>query len=485
MKSIIFTGYENSRGLERTSGPYRIATVLRQHDWDVEVIDFFYRWELDQLKSLILSRSPLKWIGFSCTWINYSSDKTQQTMIDFLKWMKNEYPEIKILAGGQNPNIGLKIYDDVDYIINGFGENAVLEVLKYIFGNGKIKGIPRNKGWYVDANSFYPAWPIRDLTVEYEDRDFISQGETLSLELSRGCKFACSFCNFPILGVKEDTTRDIGLLEKELKYNYEKWGINNYQLADETVNDRDEKLIKLSNLVKKLDFDPNFNGFIRADLLISRPQQMEMLVDSRIWGHFYGVESFNHDTGKLIGKGMDPNRVKEGLLTIKDYFYKNLNLYRGTISLIYGLPKETKESILTSLDWLEKNWKDQSVVAFAMNISSDGKKSEIDNDPSKYGYKILGKEKRKLYTRHSYFSGEMVLWENEHMTINDAIELSDLQRKRMSPEYPDGWHLWSLMSLTDINTAISLNDSTDHITKELISKSNEIKDRYIQRKLSL
>lgn len=485
MKSIIFTGYENSRGLERTSGPYRIATVLRQHDWDVEIIDFFYRWDLDQLKSLIRSRSPLKWIGFSCTWINYSSDKTQQTMIDFLKWIKNEYPDIKILAGGQNPNIGLKIYDDVDYIINGFGENAVLEVLKYIFSNGKIKGIPRNKGWYVDANSFYPAWPIRDLTVEYEDRDFISPGETLSLEISRGCKFACSFCNFPVLGVKEDTTRDIDLLEKELKHNYQEWGITNYQIADETFNDRDEKIGKLSKLVDKLDFQPNFNAFIRADILISRPQQLELLAGARVWGHFYGIESFNHDTGKLIGKGMHPDKIKEGLLSTKDFFTKKINRYRGTISLIYGLPKETKDSILDALKWLSDNWRDQSVISFAMNLSTEGKKSAIDESYEKYGYKILGKEKRNLYTRHSYFSNDLVLWENENMNIDDAITLADEQRKIMSPEYLDDWQLWSLLSLTDIDTALSLNDETDHITKELIVKSNKIKDRYIEQKLSL
>lgn len=485
MKSIIFTGYENSRGLERTSGPYRIATVLRQEGWDVEVVDFFYRWNLDQLKELMRSRKNIDWIGFSCTWINYSKSTTHQMMLDFLIWIRETYPHIKILAGGQNPSLRLPIYDKVDYIISGFGEHAVKEVLKYIYSNGNVKGIPRNNGWYVDANAFYPAWPIKDLSVEYEDRDFISQGETLSLELSRGCKFACSFCNFPVLGVKEDTTRDMDLLSAEVRHNYDRWGITNYQIADETLNDREEKLIKLGDLVESLDYDLNFNAFIRGDILFAKPQQLELLARARVWGHFYGIETFNHETGKIIGKGMNPERIKAGLLATKDYFNTHVGRYRGTISLIYGLPKETPETILSALDWLEDNWRDQSVISFAMNLSVDGKLSAIDENCEKYGYKILGTEKRKLYTRHSYFSGDLVLWENEYMNINDAIGLADLQRQRMNPELLDDWQLWSMMSLTDIDIALTLSDDTKPLTDSLIIKADNIKLDYIEKKLSL
>jgi radical SAM superfamily enzyme YgiQ (UPF0313 family) len=485
MKAIIFTGYENSRGLERTSGPYRIATVLRNEGWDIEVIDFFYRWNLDQLKTLMQSRDNISWIGFSCTWINYSKSATHQLMEDFLTHVKELYPHIKILAGGQNPSLNLPIYNKVDYVISGFGEYAVTEVLNHIYKGGNIKGIPRNNGWYVDANSFYPAWPVADLSVEYEDRDFISQGETLSLELSRGCKFACSFCNFPVLGVKEDTTRDMELLRTEIQNNYDRWGITNYQLADETLNDRDEKLEKLGDLVESLDFKLNFNAFIRGDILFSKPHQLELLARARVWGHFYGIETFNHPTGKLIGKGMHPDKIKEGLLATKEYFYKHVGRYRGTVSLIYGLPKETKESILSALDWLEEHWKDQSVISFAMNLSITGKLSTIDEDCEKYGYRILGTENRKLYTRHSYFSGDLVLWENDNMNIDDAISLADLQRRRMNPELLDDWQLWSMLSLTDVDTALTLSDDTEDFTDQLLLVADGIKNQYIEKKLAI
>ena len=488
MKGIIFTGYERSGGIERVGGAYRIATILRNHGWDIEVIDFFYHWNIDQLKNLIELRnanSKIMWVGFSATWINYSSENVQKMLIDFLHYIKINHPDIKTIAGGQNPSIHFSFYDDIDYIIAGFGEIAIVEVLKYIYGNGKIKGIPRKKGWYVDANAFYQAWPIDDLTIDYEERDFVSPNETLSIEFSRGCKFACDFCNFPVLGVKEDTTRELSLLEKELKRNYDRFGVTNYQVADETFNDRDEKLVKIGNIVKKLDFEPNFNAFIRADILISRPQQMEMLANAGVWGHYYGIETFNHQTGKTVGKGMNPEKIKEGLLKIEDYFLNSIKKYRGTVSLIYGLPHETKDTILNALDWLCKNWNRQSVIAFPLNINLTGKLSKIDENYHKYGYNIMAQEKRELYNRHNFFANDLTIWENENMNMYDAIHLVDHQIKNFLPGFVDCWKLFSLIPVADsIEHALALVESNDEQI-ELVKRSLRLKDLYIEKKLSI
>lgn len=499
MHAIIFTGYERSGGIERVSGAYRIATILRREGWEVEVIDFFYTWGIDELKELIKIRNQKKkidWVGLSATWLNYSSDRVQQNMIELLEYIKSEYPDIITLAGGQNPSTHFPMYDNIDYIISGFGEVAIIAVLKYLYGNGpRLKGIPRKKGWFIDANAFYQAWPISDLSVEYLPTDYIYPNETLALEFSRGCKFACTFCNFPVLGVKEDTTRDLVSLEDELKRNYNLYGVTNYQVADETLNDRDEKLAKIGKIANTIGFELNFNAFIRGDILFSRPQQLELLAEARVWGHYYGIETFNHETGKLIGKGMHPDKIKAGLLKTRDYFYEKVGRYRGTISLIYGLPKETKESVLSGIDWLCENWNDQSVVAFPLNISLTGKKSTLDENYAKYGYTIMKQEKRELYNRHNFFANDLTIWENENMNMYDAIELVNTQLKRFQPGYCDSWKLFALLPLTDsIDEALLLNEANavDETGKKhwpphqdhLRNKANDMKKEYIRKKLS-
>jgi hypothetical protein len=261
-----------------------------------------------------------------------------------------------------------------------------------------------------------------------------------------------------------------------------------------------------------LSFKPNFNAFIRGDILFSRPQQLELLAEARVWGHYYGIETFNHETGKAIGKGMHPDKIKQGLLDTRDYFHNhNEGYYRGTVSLIYGLPKETPESILSGLDWLCNNWSDQNVIAFPLNLSLTGKKSKLDENYEKYGYSIMGQEKRELYNRHNFFSNDLTIWENQYMNMYDAIELVDKEIKDFKPGYLDCWKLFSMMPLTDsIEEALMLNESesqTDisHMgvnsgltnrtetfvkinnpTQEpLRRKARTIKDQYIQNKLGL
>lgn len=487
MYAIIFTGYETSSGLERVSGAYRIATILRREGWDVEVVDFFYHWNLEQLKELIKLRHEqhgIDWLGFSCTWLNYSSFPVQDNLVNLLSHVKSEYPEIVTIAGGQNPSLHFPFYNDIDWVISGFAEVAIIEVLKQIYGNGRIIGTPRKNGWYVDANTFYKAWPISDLTIDYEPRDFLYPNETLGIEFSRGCKFSCAFCNFPVLGVKEDTTRDLNLLELELKRNYDNYGIQNYCAADETFNDREEKIIKIGNIVKNIGFEINLNAFIRADILFSKPQQLDMLSEARVWGHYYGIETMNHETGKLIGKGMHPDKIKEGLLKTKEHFYKTLGRYRGTVSLIFGLPKESKESILSTIDWLANNWSDQNVLAFPLNLSLTGNKSKLDENYEKYGYKILSQERRsRLSTRHNFFANDLTVWENEHMNLYDAIDLVDKQLAGHAPGALDNWSAWSLFPIDNIDNVLALGQKSDLSILE--RKVKEIKDNYITSKLSL
>jgi hypothetical protein len=112
MYAMIFTGYETSNGLERVTGAHRIATTLRQKGWDIEVMDFFYMWELDQLKEIVRIRNqkePIQWIGFSCTWLVYLQPKSRQILLDFLQHIKEEYPHIKTIAGGQNHSLHLSL----------------------------------------------------------------------------------------------------------------------------------------------------------------------------------------------------------------------------------------------------------------------------------------------------------------------------------------------------------------------------------------
>lgn len=429
----------------RSPGCYRISHILRQNNWDIEVLDFFNYCDDERLNEFFTSRitKDTKFIGISFLFSAWS-----QKLHNLCTMIKTTFPHIHIISGG---NVNLKghtfnefgdISKLVDYHLQGWSEIAVLVLLKYLYSNGpKPKYLIGHKTKTIPANTFYPAFPMKDLSIIYEDRDFILEDEWLGIEFSRGCKFACSFCDFPIIGVKEDHTVDVESFQYQVRDAYDRFGVKNYTVADETFNDTTEKITKYADGVEQLNFTPTFNGFIRADLLISRPKDREELLRMNFLCHFYGVETFNHQSGKAVGKGMHPDKMKQGLLDIKKYFLtSNRKIYRGTISLILGLPYETIDTLSDTFDWANKNWIDQSILYWILGIPNGDLdiKSKLSNEYAKYNYRHITPEDETKYdpafvkefyevVKNRVVSGtgpaEQMMWKNDNMNIFDAYTI--------------------------------------------------------------
>ena len=431
--------------LRRPTGPYRIASFLREHEWDTEVIEYACEFTLEELKELTKARVTSKtvFIGFS-SFFSYWEDKIDQ----YIEWVKITYPTIAIIVGGQSkPRIKTTL---VDYYIHGYAEYAILELVKYIIGTSGVK-IAFDPAFFgskkvISANQTYPAYPMKSLRIKYEERDDLQPWEWLTTEFARGCRFKCAFCNYPILGVKTDHSRDAEDFELELRDNYDRWGIKNYYVADETFNDTTEKIVKFAEVVDRNNIDPIFSGFIRADVMISRKQDWDPLARLGFFGHYYGIETMNPVTAKLIKKGMAPEKIQQGLIDIKKYFSER-GPYRGSLGLILGLPEEDKESIARSLKWVEENWQGESIHLWPLEIPLDPVQdvlSTISQDYKKYGYwedttsnrtmeEEINTNPSDTRVRHGITN---LNWANKHMTYTEACNMADewflnIKRKKL------------------------------------------------------
>lgn len=385
------TSSEHEISTKRVAGVHRIATHLRKNGYDIEVVDFLPIWSVEELKQFTKTRvnKKTKFIGIGGTFnINLAN------VIEYCYWIKETYPDIDILAGSQV--LTAIMYVPADYHFIGYGEKAITS---YLDGKIKSKQIEIecliNEGKTVKINLVdsmyeYPAYPMGDLEIEYEERDFLQPSEILSMECSRGCIFKCKFCSYPILGVRDDHTREESNFVLNLKSNYDKWGITRYNIVDETFNDYSAKIIKYADMVEMLDFQPEFLGYIRADLLAARPEDMEHLSRMGMSSHYYGIESFHAPSAKAIGKGGNPDKIKETLLEAKKYFLKNNNFYKATIALIVGLPHETQETFSSTIEWIKRYWKNEALLVNPLIIPKkqdySWKGSLLSQDKEKYGY---------------------------------------------------------------------------------------------------
>jgi len=425
---VIF-GVNGELSNARSSGPHRMATYLREQGWDIEVCDFAFFWQLEELQEFARSRITRQthFVGIGQLFPVWNT-----TLEQFFTWLKQTYPDIKIIAGSQQ--MGLYTSDVVDYYVQGYAELAMVELLQYIVGNGARPRFVLTSGArkIIAATDQYPAYPMQSLMIRYEDRDFVQSHEFLGIEFARGCIFECAFCNFPILGVKGDSTRDSEDFYCQVMDAYDRFGVENYFIADETFNDRTDKITKFADVVQRLPFQPWFTAYVRADLLTSRPRDREELARMNVLGHYYGIETFNRKSGQAVGKGMNSDRLKDGLLEAKQYFDQYCpGRYRGTISLIAGLPHETMQSLRSTVFWLRDNWQGHNWVLSPMMIQKPSeilKPSLIDLDMAKYHYRKMSDDTSVTkFVSNDYpeiakqAEKALVMWENDHMNIGSAM----------------------------------------------------------------
>ena len=368
MNHVLFFSLTGKRW-ERALWPHRVATFLRMNDWDAEVVDFTAFWELEELQEFVRSRTTSKTVmfcfgtAFLNPWSPYLND--------FIAWLKNEYPDIPVVVGGNNALTTPA--DNVDYWVDSYGENAILALCKHLIGT---LGAPlRSDPTFMGSKNVlrglyhYPSAPLDNYLVDYETRDFIMPYECPQIETARGCMFECSYCNFPLLGQSKDVSVSKEEFKRQMQTGYEKWGIKNWRVMDETFNDRPSKLQKYADAVDELGYNPWICGFARGDLVVKHKEHWDTYIRLGFLGHSMGLETFNREAGKLVRKGMDPTQIQEGLLEFQEYTDIHApKRYRANIQLICGIPGETHESWHSSLNWLNTKWNRQSASAHILEI---------------------------------------------------------------------------------------------------------------------
>jgi radical SAM superfamily enzyme YgiQ (UPF0313 family) len=496
MYALIFADnkfQKNRLGILRAPGAHRIATLLRTQNITTEVIDFYLDWTLDEVKQIIDQQltKPTLFISFSCSLMFDGVDEFNQIR----DYIRNKDPNIAIVIGGFSTT--QKGFDGADYYIEGYGEYAVLALVEHLKDSSKeLKyELDEQDRRVIYTKTHYPVNKLNSLTTEYIVSDFIQPNEVLSMETARGCIFKCKFCNFQLLGKsKIDYLRDPAEIRQEFIINYDRYGTTKYIITEDTFNDTDEKVDMLYNIVQSLPFKPEFMGYVRADLLAAKPQNISKLVDSGFTNMHFGIETFNEHAGGIIGKGMSSGKLKDTLLKLKsDYPQLYINA-----TFIVGLPNETPDEIRATAQWAL----DTKVFDFwTFNPLMILKKhkliysSEFSDNYLMYGYSKMSQEEidnsntddiKLLYGQK--ILPYMILWKNKHFDYFSSARLST-EINQLANQYKkvDAWTTFAISGL-----GFELDDVQQHtyngvnpIDQPLINqKSSEFITNYKIQKLN-
>lgn len=413
---ILFTDTVEFNIKSRGYGVHRLASHIRNYGYSCLVIDFssLVTWEIytEILDKAIGSNTLL--VGYSTTWMPFKfpdigvrtsnpgegigTDKerfeipslvTEFARDNYKPWIdyvKQRNLKTKTMLGGAR--IDFYLNAPTDYVIVGLGETETIDLLDSL--SGKTKRI-FNRIIDHDRKAHNPIWDFKLSTTSYTTWDFIQPQETLNLEISRGCKFKCAYCSYPLIGQKTSNyLKQADVIHRELLENYERWGTTKYFIVDDTFNDSTEKMQMFADVSQSLPFELKFWCYLRADLLAAHPEQIQLLKDAGIAETYFGLETFNPKTAKFIGKGMVSERLIDTIYQCKEIWGDRSYIASG---IIIGLPYESTDTIYKAVDFFKrKDCPINLANTFPLSIIGNHNTvkymymSEIDRNYSKYGY---------------------------------------------------------------------------------------------------
>ena len=494
MNVLIFADnkYQPQRlGILRAPGAHRIATHLRTLNLSTEVVDFYLDWTIDELKQIIDYQltKPTLFISFSCS-LMFSGVEGFNQIRDYVR---SKNPSIPIIIGG-NKTLQ-KGFDGADYYIEGAGELAITAVVEYLLDSTKpliYSDVNGNK--VINTLKDYPVKSMNALDIKYQYSDFIQATEVLSMETARGCIFKCKFCDFPLIGKsKLDYLRDAAEIREEFMYNYKTNGTYRYFITEDTINDTEEKIDMLLEVSKSLPFKLELMGYMRADLLAAKPQTVAKLVDIGFKAMHFGLETFNEPAGKIIGKGLAPAKMKETLLSIKK---AHPSLFLNS-TFIVGLPYETKEEIIDTVEWIIK---EKALDFWSFNPLIIPKRDEtvyhsyFTDNYRLYGYTPFTDDECSTYEKEienisfglKWFKN-IILWKNTNFNSITAAHLV-MEINQISNKFKkvDAWTAFAISGLGyQLDDIFQKTYSGDNpLDQELINKqTNEFINDYKIKKL--
>ena len=450
----------------RAAGGHVIASALRDSGYECKIIDWFTLLDeelFDIIKSL--STENTKLLAISATFLapkestGYNalseatglgtfklpvSKKIDETVFEknLYMWLETEknckewfarlkeiLPGVTIVLGGarisrvvsllEKTDYYTNAYEDVDYFVLGEGERIITQIADSIFKNTETNFNAREiKGCTFLAE----LTQMSSIPRIYHTKDVcIEPNEWLPLEISRGCRFNCAFCNYEKNVYRK---KDKKTLVDELTRNYELFGTQGYNLTTDCLTDSKQYVDIFCDALSSLYFSVDFSAYARVDLLWKYSDMFDQLLEVGFKAGWFGVETFNHDAGKAIRKGLHPDKVKEILKNIRYKADEHEGFWLLTC-LIFGLPKETIQSLENTLQW----YSNQEIIdevsvsvldfaEFSENLEGITNYSDISINPKKFGFTKL--------------SFSPFFWEHGTMNITQATELKDKFRDLMA-----------------------------------------------------
>ncbi len=333
--------------------PISEATILahlKNHGFTGQILGDFADSPLkpSTLAKAINANPPLA-IGFTA----YQENIEQIRL--WARFAKKLSPAIKIIIGGPQvtfmPAEGLRHMPEVDFLCRGEGEDVMLGLAQALTEGTDIAHVPGlcflREDEVMETGPAYGANDLDTYASPYlMDLIDLRHKERAVLLTSRGCSYDCAFCYTPRASRRKVRFYSTERITDEMKY-LKAMGIRAFWFADPNFSFSRKRLATLLEAIMREVPGITFWCQTRYDLV--NRELLSLLRRAGADNVAYGLESANPAVLERINKPIDLERLSR-VIRLTQEAGINVELFS-----IFGLPGETLDQALGTLEFLKKN----------------------------------------------------------------------------------------------------------------------------------
>lgn len=302
-----------------------IASSLRNAGYDVHFYDEGAETKLPPLIEYLKTVQP-DICGFSLYTTNVINS------FNLIRDVKKHFKKCRIVVGGPHatavPQRTLKECPEIDYLVLGEGELAIVELLKALVGRKSVADI---EGLCFRNNSRTICTPPRKFiknldTIDFPTYDLIKKfryrydpleiGEKVgTLIASRGCPFKCNFCNKAVFGSTYRRRSPENVIQ-EMEFLCRDFKIDEFYFMDDLFAFNSKWIQKFCQLLRERNIRLPWRCLERAGALSK--QDYMMMKENGCYVIQLGVESGNQKILDSIGKCITIDEIRNTFSTARE-----------------------------------------------------------------------------------------------------------------------------------------------------------------------
>jgi len=320
-----------------------LISLVRNEGHKIFFIDNFLK-PSNFIEDGFIQKNNIDFVAISANTLCYRDSLRMFKAIEKLRRSKKS--SVKIIVGGPQTAVAAQtIPEYVDFIVQGEGEEAILDII-----NGRIKERIIKKPRIKDLDSLpFQPWDIFSKLPYHFSGPWLNDKiePIFTMNTSRGCPLGCTFCAVSSIWGKEYYGFSADRIIFEIEYLIKNHGAKGIFFREDNFTFDRKRTVEFCEKLIKKNIDITWICEARVDSLCDE-ELVKLMRASGCRAVYLGVESGSQRILDILSKGITVEQIENAVNLCKKH---NINTY---CSLLAGVPEETYSDYLLTKRMMDK-----------------------------------------------------------------------------------------------------------------------------------